>query len=127
VGRCYQEPKREAGIEMTTLYSMQRSGNSYNVRLALAQLRIPHRLVEVDVLRGESRTPEFLANNPSGRVPLLEIADIALITNILAGQRSGAPASAPTWSVLPRPGDFGPRPTLSRSLAASSRESIPPT
>ena len=59
---------------MYTLYSMQRSGNSYKVRLALARLGIPHRLHEVDILKGESRTPEFLAMNPSGQVPLLEVA-----------------------------------------------------
>ena len=46
---------------MYTLYSMQRSGNSYKVRLALARLGIPYKLVEVDILKGESRTPEFLA------------------------------------------------------------------
>jgi glutathione S-transferase len=59
---------------MYTLYSMQRSGNSYKVRMALAQLGIPYQLVEIDILRGESRTPEFLAKNPSGQVPLLEVA-----------------------------------------------------
>jgi glutathione S-transferase len=59
---------------MLTLYSMQRSGNSYKVRLALTQLRIPYRLVEIDILKGESRTPEFLAKNPNGQVPLLEAA-----------------------------------------------------
>lgn len=59
---------------MYTLYSMQRSGNSYKVRLALAQLRIPYALVEVDILKGETRTPQFLAMNPNGRVPLLEVA-----------------------------------------------------
>jgi len=59
---------------MYTLYSMQRSGNSYKVRLALAQLALPHRLVEVDILRGESRTPQFLAMNPNGQVPLLQVA-----------------------------------------------------
>jgi glutathione S-transferase len=59
---------------MYTLYSMRRSGNSYKVRMALAQLGIPYRLVEVDILRGESRTPEFLAKNPNGQVPLLEVA-----------------------------------------------------
>jgi glutathione S-transferase len=59
---------------MYTLYSMQRSGNSYKVRLALAQLAMPYRLVEIDILQGESRTPEFLAKNPSGQVPLLEVA-----------------------------------------------------
>ena len=59
---------------MYTLYSMQRSGNSYKVRLALAQLGLPYSLVEVDILQGESRTPEFLAKNPNGQVPLLEAA-----------------------------------------------------
>jgi glutathione S-transferase len=59
---------------MYTLYSMQRSGNSYKVRLALARLGIPYRLVEVDILKGESRTPEFLAKNPSGQIPLLQVA-----------------------------------------------------
>ena len=59
---------------MHTLYSMQRSGNCYKVRLALAQLRIPYRLIEIDILQGESRTPEFLTKNPDGRVPLLEVA-----------------------------------------------------
>jgi glutathione S-transferase len=59
---------------MYTLYSMQRSGNSYKVRLLLARLGIPFRLVEVDILRGESHTPEFLAMNPNGQVPLLEVA-----------------------------------------------------
>ncbi|MFO1101092.1 MAG: glutathione S-transferase family protein [Xanthobacteraceae bacterium] len=59
---------------MYTLYSMQRSGNCYKVRLALTQLRIPFRLVEVDILKGENRTPEFREKNPSGRVPLLEVA-----------------------------------------------------
>ena len=59
---------------MYTLYSMQRSGNSYKVRLALARLGIPYKIVEVDILQGESRTPEFLAKNPNGQVPLLEVA-----------------------------------------------------
>jgi glutathione S-transferase len=59
---------------MHTLYSMQRSGNSYKVRLALARLGIPYKLVEVDILQGESRTPEFLKKNPSGQIPLLEVA-----------------------------------------------------
>jgi glutathione S-transferase len=59
---------------MYTLYSMQRSGNSYKVRLALAQLALPYCLIEIDILKGESHTPEFLAINPNGQVPLLEVA-----------------------------------------------------
>ena len=59
---------------MYTLYSMQRSGNSYKVRLALAHLDVPYRLVEIDILKGESHTPDFLKKNPNGQVPLLEVA-----------------------------------------------------
>ena len=59
---------------MLTLYSMRRSGNCYKVRLALAQLELAHELVEIDILKGETRTPEFLVMNPSGHVPLLEVA-----------------------------------------------------
>ena len=58
---------------MYTLYSMQRSGNCYKVRLALAQLRVPYQLVEIDILKGETHTPDFLAKNPNGQIPLLEI------------------------------------------------------
>jgi glutathione S-transferase len=82
---------------MYTLYSMRRSGNSYKVRLALAQLQIPYRLVEVDILRGESRTPEFLAKNPSGQVPLLEVAPgrfIAESNAILWYVAGGSPLAA---------------------------------
>jgi glutathione S-transferase len=58
---------------MYTLYSMQSSGNSYKARLLLARLKTAYRLVEVDILKGENRTPDFLAKNPDGRVPVLEL------------------------------------------------------
>src|SRR5262244_3170763 len=64
---------KRGGIRMLTLYSMRRSGNCYKVRLALAQLKIPFQLTEINILQGESRTPDFLAKNPSGHVPLLEV------------------------------------------------------
>ena len=37
---------------MYKLYSMQRSGNSYKVRLALSLLNAPYEAIEVDILRG---------------------------------------------------------------------------
>jgi glutathione S-transferase len=61
-------------MRMHKLYSMQRSGNCYKVRLALAQLDIPYENVEIDILKGETHTPDFLAKNPNGQIPLLEIA-----------------------------------------------------
>jgi glutathione S-transferase len=58
---------------MHTLYSMQNSGNCYKLRLAMAQLGIPFQIHDVDILKGESRTPEFLALNPNGKVPALRL------------------------------------------------------
>ena len=57
------------------LYSMQLSGNCYKPRLLMHQLGIPFRLVDVDTTKGETRTPEYLALNPNGRVPLLVLPD----------------------------------------------------
>jgi glutathione S-transferase len=57
------------------LYDFMGSGNGYKVRLLLAQLGLKYRLVERDILKGETRTPEFLAKNPNGRIPTLELED----------------------------------------------------
>ena len=54
---------------------MTGSGNCYKVQLALAQLDRPCEVVELDIRTGVTRTPEFLALNPNGRVPLLELDD----------------------------------------------------
>lgn len=60
---------------MYTLYSMQNSGNCYKVRLTCAKLGLPLKLVDIDILKGESRTPQFLAMNANGKVPLLQLPD----------------------------------------------------
>src|ERR1700742_105341 len=56
-----------------TLYDYLPSVNGYKVRLKAKDLNIPYRLVEVDILKRATRTPEFLEKNPNGRIPLLEI------------------------------------------------------
>ena len=60
---------------MLTLYDYLSSGNGYKCRLLLHQLAIPFRRVELDIMKGETRTPAFLAKNPNGRIPALELAD----------------------------------------------------
>jgi len=55
------------------LYDYLPSGNGYKVRLVLRQLGLPYELIELDIKTGATRTPEFLAKNPNGRIPLLEI------------------------------------------------------
>jgi len=54
------------------LYNVSYSGNSYKARLLLAHLGVPCEIVEVDILNGASRTPEFLSINPNGRTPVLD-------------------------------------------------------
>ncbi|HMI97049.1 MAG TPA: glutathione S-transferase N-terminal domain-containing protein, partial [Micropepsaceae bacterium] len=60
---------------MTILHNMQDSGNCYKVRLAARQLGFPLVLKEYKLGGGKTRVPEFLAKNPNGRVPLLELDD----------------------------------------------------
>jgi glutathione S-transferase len=60
---------------MWTLYDFLPSGNAYKCRLAMHQLGKPFRLVQKDILKGETRTPDFLAMNANGRIPLLDLGD----------------------------------------------------
>jgi glutathione S-transferase len=57
------------------VFGTSSSGNCHKVRLALDMLGLPYRWHEVDVLKGETRTPGFLAMNPNGQVPVLQIDD----------------------------------------------------
>jgi len=60
---------------MLKLYSTQLSANSYKVRLMLSMLGQPFVLEEIDLLSGGNRTPDYLALNPVGQVPLLVLPD----------------------------------------------------
>ena len=55
------------------LYQYHPSGNCYKIRLLLNQLGVSYEKVEIDILKRESRTPEFLRINPNGRIPVLEV------------------------------------------------------
>jgi glutathione S-transferase len=78
---------------MIRLYDSGISGNSYKVRLVAAQLGIPLAIVPVDILRGETRTPEFLAVNPNGRAPVIDDDGFVLAESnaILAYLARGTP------------------------------------
>ncbi|MEM9275171.1 MAG: glutathione S-transferase family protein [Cyanobacteria bacterium P01_F01_bin.143] len=58
---------------MYKLYNFPLSGNAYKVRLLLTQLQVPFELIEVNLLKRENRTEEFLQKNPNGKIPVLEI------------------------------------------------------
>ena len=65
---------------MLRLYSMPSSGNSYKVRLLLSLLGRPFEHIDAEYGSGVTTTPEFLAKNPKGRVPLLELEDGRLLS-----------------------------------------------
>ncbi len=60
---------------MITVHGFSSSGNCHKVRLLLEQLGRDYRWIEVDSSKGETRMPGFLAKNPNGRVPVIELDD----------------------------------------------------
>lgn len=63
-------------MEKLILHENSLSGNCYKIRLTAALLGLPLERREYDTLKGETRTPEFLAQvNANGRIPVLQIGD----------------------------------------------------
>ena len=60
---------------MITVYGFSPSGNCHKVKLLLGQLGREYRWIETDSARGATRTPEYLAKNPNGKVPMIELDD----------------------------------------------------
>ncbi len=77
---CHGAPARQNALASEgdtglRLYQMQESGNCYKVRLAASQLGVALELVEMGLHDGATRKPAFLALNPNGRTPLLQLDD----------------------------------------------------
>jgi len=60
---------------MPVLHQMHVSGNCYKIRLLARQAGVDLKLKDYPLHGGLTRTPDFLAKNPNGRVPLLELDD----------------------------------------------------
>src|SRR3569623_3564666 len=59
-----------------TLHEYAQSGNCYKVRRTASVLDLPIHRREYDILKGETRTPEFLSRiNANGRIPVLQVGD----------------------------------------------------
>lgn len=63
---------------MITLYRHPLSGHAHRVELMLSLLKLEYQLVDVDLMTGAQKQPDFLAKNPFGQVPVLEDGDITL-------------------------------------------------
>ncbi len=60
---------------MITLYQQHDSGNCYKVRLLLSHLGRPYQTVAVSSFDGSTRRPDFLAKNPIGKLPAVQLDD----------------------------------------------------
>ena len=60
---------------MFKVYGDYRSGNCYKIKLLLELLNLPYEWVAVDILKGETQSEAFLAKNPNGKIPVLELED----------------------------------------------------
>jgi len=63
---------------MIKLYGDFPSGNSYKAKLLLSLLGVEYEWVRVDLLKGEQKSPAFLALNPFGQLPVLVDGDVTL-------------------------------------------------
>ncbi len=62
--------------ERLLLHEDPRSGNCYKIKLTAALLGLPLETRQYDIMKGETRTPQFMAHiNPHGRIPVLQTGD----------------------------------------------------
>src|SRR5205809_1359497 len=92
-------------VKTMNFYNVAYSGNSYKLRLLLAQLGLPCEIIEVNILKGESRTPEFLKINPNGRTPVLDdngfvLAESNAILAYLAYGTKFLPEDRQRWALV---------------------------
>src|ERR1700752_4800775 len=67
-------PFEEAGV-LIKIFGDTNSGNCLKVKWVCDRLRIPYRWIDIDTMKGETRTPEFLKLNSAGQVPTVELDD----------------------------------------------------
>jgi glutathione S-transferase len=66
-------------VSAFTTYGDKRSGNCLKGKWVADLLDVPNDWIDIDIFKGESRTPEFLAMNPAGQVPVVKFADGKLL------------------------------------------------
>jgi len=57
------------------IYGDSRSGNCYKIQLLCSEMGVDYDWEEVDIIAGDTRTPQFLAMNANGKIPLLALPD----------------------------------------------------
>jgi glutathione S-transferase len=68
-------PSHWGATRLIKIYGDSNSGNCLKVKWVCDKLALPYRWIDVDTLKGETRTPEFLRRNSAGQVPVVEFDD----------------------------------------------------
>jgi glutathione S-transferase len=68
-----------------TLYDWPRSGHAHRIRLFLSILGVPYESVNVDLMKGEHKDPEYRKLSPLGQVPTLVDGDTVITDSTAAG------------------------------------------
>jgi glutathione S-transferase len=73
----------DSGNEVTVrLYDYWRSSAAYRVRIALNLKGLTYEAIDTSLLHGEQRAPDYVARNPQGLVPMLEVGDLRLTQSL---------------------------------------------
>jgi glutathione S-transferase len=68
-------PPSEEARSLMKVFGDTNSGNCLKVKWVCDRLQIPYRWIDIDTMKGETRTPEFLKLNSAGQVPTVELDD----------------------------------------------------
>lgn len=80
------------------VYRHALSGHAHRVELFLSLLRLPFRVVDVDLATGAQKKPEFLRLNPFGQVPVIQDGDVTLAdSNAILVYLAGRYDPSGTW------------------------------
>ena len=82
------------------LYDFPNAPNPRRVKIFAAEKNISLELINCDMAKREHKTPEFLAKNPSGKIPVLELEDGRCISESI-------PICRYLESLVPEPNLFG--------------------
>jgi len=92
-------PKFPAQASPVKLYRSPRSGHCHRVELMMAFLDVPYETIDLDMMNGAHKAPDYLALNPFGQVPTIDDNGTILgDSNAILTYLVDAYGDAPQWT-----------------------------
>jgi len=109
---------------MIELYAAGTS-NGMRARIALEECGLPYKLNFIDLTKGEHKTPQFLAMNPNGQIPVIVDSDGPGGKPVTLSQSSAILLYCAEKSGKFLPRDAGARPAMLQALMSASTDITP--